>query len=125
MTSIRQQTRRRSARKSSILAWTLTAFLAVGTAAAQTAPDSSQSQNKAKGDSHITEQQANELFALVDDLIKFSSEESGLPVKNKVKRQLTTRDAVESYLSKKFDEDQDAKRMQRDEVVLKKFGLLD
>jgi hypothetical protein len=125
MTSIRQRTRRRSARKSSILAWTLTAFLAVGTAAAQTAPDSSQSQNKAKGDSHITEQQANELFALVDDLIKFSSEESGLPVKNKVKRQLTTRDAVESYLSKKFDEDQDAKRMQRDEVVLKKFGLLD
>ena len=32
---------------------------------------------------------------------------------------------MESYLEKKFNEDQDAKRLQRDEIVLKKFGLLD
>jgi hypothetical protein len=103
----------------------LVVFLFAGVAVAQTAPGSSPSKDDPKGDTHITEQQAKELFALVDELIKFSSEESGLPIKSKVKRQLTTRDAVESYLSKKFNEDQDAKRMQRDEVVLKKFGLLD
>ena len=57
--------------------------------------------------------------------IKFSSEETGLPIKSTVKRQLTTRAAVESYLNEKFNEDEDAKRMQRDEIVLKKFGLLD
>jgi hypothetical protein len=57
--------------------------------------------------------------------MKFSSDETGLPIKSAVKRQLTTRAAVESYLSEKFSEDEDAKRMQRSEIVLKKFGLLD
>jgi hypothetical protein len=33
--------------------------------------------------------------------------------------------AVESYLEEKFNEDEGAKRLQRDEIVLKKFGLLD
>ena len=79
----------------------------------------------AKSETHITPEQAKELFGMVDVLLKFSSEESGLPVKGDVKRQLTTRTAVESYLNEKFNEDQDAKRMQRSEIVLKKFGLLD
>jgi len=74
---------------------------------------------------HITPDQAKQLFALVDELIKFSSDESGLPIKSTVKRQLTTRNAVESYIREKFEEDQGAKRLQKDEIVLKKFGLLD
>jgi hypothetical protein len=61
----------------------------------------------------------------VDTLIKFSSDESGLPIKSQVKRQITSRAAVEGYLDQKFNEDQSAKRLQRDEIVLKKFGLLD
>ena len=74
---------------------------------------------------HITPEQAKQLFALVDELIKFSSDETGLPIKSTVKRTLTTRAAVESYLDEKFNEDEGAKRLQRDEIVLKKFGLLD
>jgi hypothetical protein len=94
------------------------------------APSASQSNpaqapDSAKAPAHITAEQAKQLFSLVDELIKFSSDETGLPVKDTVKRQLTTRTAVESYLEKKFNEDQDAKRLQRDEIVLKKFGLLD
>ncbi len=73
----------------------------------------------------ITPEQAQKLFGLVDQLLKFSSDETGLPVRHDVKRQLTTRAAVESYLEEKFNEDQDAKRMERSEIVLKKFGLLD
>src|SRR3984885_13553009 len=73
----------------------------------------------------ITPEQAKQLFALVDELIKFSSDETGLPIKSTVKRTLTTRTAVESYLDEKFNEDEGAKRLERDEVVLKKFGLLD
>lgn len=80
---------------------------------------------KDKGETHITPDQAKQLFALVDQLLKFSSDETGLPIKSDVKRQLTTRAAVESYLTEKFNEDEDAKRMQRSEIVLKKFGLLD
>jgi hypothetical protein len=73
----------------------------------------------------ITPEQALQLFSLVDELIKFSSDETGLPIKSTVKRQITSRDTVESYLKQKFDEDESAKRLQRSEIVLKKFGLLD
>ena len=86
---------------------------------------SAQDPDNGKPPTHITPDQAKQLFSLVDELIKFSSDETGLPIKDNVKRELTTRTAVENYLTEKFNEDQDAKRLQRDEIVLKKFGLLD
>jgi len=82
-------------------------------------------QPAAEKETHITPDQAKQLFALVDELIQFSSQETGLPIKSTVKRQLTTRAAVESYLKQKFEEDEGAKRLQKGEIVLKKFGLLD
>lgn len=74
---------------------------------------------------HITPDQAKQLFASVDQIMQFASTESGLPIKSPVKRTLTTRAAVEAYLVDKFNNDTASKRMQRDEIVLKKFGLLD
>lgn len=101
--------------------------LATATVTAQQTAGGSQgpASDKPKAESRITPQQAQQLFALVDQLLKFSSDETGLPIKGQVKRQLTNRTEVESYLKEKFDEDEDAKRMQRSEIVLKKFGLLD
>jgi len=81
--------------------------------------------DKSKSESHITPDEARELFGLVDELIRFSSDETGLAIKSDVKRQLTSRAAVEKYLKEKFDEDEGAKRLQRGEIVLEKFGLLD
>jgi hypothetical protein len=78
-----------------------------------------------KPETHINAAQAKELFATVDDLLKFASDESQLPIKQAVKRKLTTRIAVEKYLTTKMNDDKDAKRMERSEIVLKKFGLLD
>ncbi len=89
------------------------------------APPATSGKDKSRPETHITPEQAKQLFSLVDELIKFSSQETGLPIRSEVKRQLTTRAAVESYLTEKFNEDEDAKRMQRSEIVLKKFGLLD
>jgi hypothetical protein len=97
----------------------------VSSAQDQTAPQSIPSQPSSHQETRITPDQARQLFALVDELIKFSSDETGLPIKSTVKRQLTTRAVVESYLKEKFDEDQGAKRLQKGEIVLKKFGLLD
>jgi len=88
-------------------------------------PDSAKESPAKKPEIRITPDEAKELFALVDQLIQFSSQETGLPIKATVKRQLTTRTAVESYLNQKFQEDEGAKRLQRGEIVLKKFGLLD
>ncbi|MFP5236626.1 MAG: hypothetical protein ACLGSD_12050 [Acidobacteriota bacterium] len=76
-------------------------------------------------ETHITPEQAKQLFALVDQLMQFSSQETGLPIKAEVKRRLTSRAAVEAYLKERFNDDQGAKRLQQGEIVLKKFGLLD
>jgi hypothetical protein len=102
--------------------------LAASTVVPAQQPADSQSapaQPSSQKETHITPAQAKVLFALVDQLIKFSSDETGLPIKSTVKRQLTTRAVVETYLKEKFDEDQGAKRLQKGEIVLKKFGLLD
>jgi hypothetical protein len=88
-------------------------------------PGQAHGNQSAKAVAHITPEQAKQLFALVDELLKFSSDETGLPIKSDVKRQLTTRTDVESYLEEKFNEDEGAKRLQRDEIVLKKFGMID
>ncbi len=39
-------------------------------------------------------------------------------------KKLATRDEVEQYIARKMNEDQDTKRFERSQVVLKKFGLL-
>ena len=104
----------------------LAAVLAVPMAGAQAAtPKQAQPPAKPPAETHITPEQGKELFRSVDELIKFASDDTGLPIRHEVKRTLTTRAEVEKYLSEKFAEDQDAKRMQRGEIVLKKFGLLD
>jgi hypothetical protein len=95
-------------------------------AAPQTAPQPENKPDaKPPAETHITPEQAKELFRSVDELLKFASTETGLPIQHEVKRTLTTRAAVEKYLVEKFNDDQDSKRMQRSEIVLKKFGLLD
>jgi hypothetical protein len=88
-------------------------------------PKSPQTPPSSQPTTHITPDQARQLFASVDEIMKFASDETGLPTKSSVKRQMTTRDAVESYLMKKLSDDKESKRMERDEIVLKKFGLLD
>ncbi|HEY8998389.1 MAG TPA: hypothetical protein VIM60_10840, partial [Edaphobacter sp.] len=73
----------------------------------------------------MTQQQAKELFRSVDEILGFVSTDTKLPIQHSVKRKLISRDEVEKYLTKKFKEDESVQRMQRAELVLKKFGLLD
>jgi len=71
----------------------------------------------------ITPRQAEELFHSVDEILEFDSKQTGLPIKHEVKRKLTSRDEVVSYLNQHLD-DEDVQRLRRSELVLKKFGLL-
>src|SRR5208283_2885927 len=68
------------------------------------APPPSQPPSTDKPETKITPGQAKQLFSLVDELIKFSSDETGLPIKSTVKRKITSRDEVEGYLKEKFNE---------------------
>jgi hypothetical protein len=72
----------------------------------------------------ISPKEAKELFRSVDEILEFASQDTDLPIKHKVKRRLTKRDEVQSYLEKSMKEDKDAKRLERSSAVLKKFGLL-
>src|ERR1017187_5437727 len=71
----------------------------------------------------ITPREAEQLFHSVDEILAFDSKQTGLPIKKQVKRRLTSRDEVEGHLPKHM-KDKDVKRLQRSELVLKKFGLV-
>ena len=81
------------------------------------------------GDAHkdiiMTKAQEKALLASIDQIMTFVSDDTGLPPVLKVKRRLVSRDEVSKYLVKSFNEDESAKKLQRSEIVLKKFGLLD
>ena len=95
-------------------AWVAALCLAAAVAAgAQQAPpaDGAKKETQAQGqggaeagasgekkETHITPDQAKQLFALVDELIKFSSQETGLAIKSDVMRKITSRAEVEGYL---------------------------
>ncbi len=83
------------------------------------------SADETKPETRITKEQAKELFKSVDDILAFASTDSKLPVEHSVKRTLISREAVNKFLRQKFDEDESTKRLERSELVLKKFGLLD
>jgi hypothetical protein len=72
----------------------------------------------------ISPKEAEELFRSIDDILKFASKDSGFPIKQEVQRRLTSRDEVAAYIQKHMSEDEDAQRLRRSELVLKKFGLL-
>jgi hypothetical protein len=73
----------------------------------------------------LTPRQEKTLLSDEDEILHFVSKDTLLPIKSPVKCRFISRDAVAKELRKKFDEDKGAKRLERSELVLKKFGLLD
>jgi hypothetical protein len=72
----------------------------------------------------ISPQAAEALFRSVDEILKFASKDTALPIREDVKRRLVNRDEVVAFIQKHMAEDEDAQRLRRSELVLKKFGLL-
>jgi hypothetical protein len=72
----------------------------------------------------MSKQQAEELLKSVDEILAWVSKDTGLPIKHPVKRKLATRAEVEKYVGDRMTKDEDAKRLQRSVLVLKKFGLV-
>ena len=137
MTRVKQLYRRRGRGLSSFLLSLAIAALALAHAPAtsgfrdQVAPatpgDSEQQKpgsTETQAETKISPEEAKELFQDVDAILKFASLDTDLPIKKEVKRRLTTREEVVSYLEKNMKEDKDTERLRRSERVLKKFGLL-
>jgi hypothetical protein len=83
-----------------------------------------QSSPQAEVDTKITPEQAEELFRSVDEILKFASKETGLPIKTPVKRKLASRDEVVSYIEQRMKDDPDTERIDRASATLEKLGLL-
>lgn len=96
------------------------AFLAAAPVAAQQPKE----KQPAKPTKKISDAERDELFASVDQILKWVSRDTGLPIKFEIKRELSTRDQVQKYVEERMKEDDDQKRLERSELVLKKFGLL-
>jgi hypothetical protein len=91
---------------------------------APSAPGAHAETEEPEKDHLLTPAEAKELLASVDEVLHFVSQDTLLPIKNSVKKQIVNRDQVEKYLSEKFESDVDRIRFERSELVLKKFGLL-
>ncbi|HJW98678.1 MAG TPA: hypothetical protein VJ453_00865 [Terriglobales bacterium] len=72
----------------------------------------------------ITSEEARQLFASIDETLTWLSKDTGYTIKQKVKGELASREQVAKYVDERLNDDEDAKRLERSEVVLKKFGLL-
>ena len=72
----------------------------------------------------ITKSEAKALFRSVDEILRFVSHDTGLPIKHKVKKKLITRDQVERYVEDHIKTDKDAQRIERSQLVLRKFGMI-
>ena len=72
----------------------------------------------------LSEAEKRELLQSVDGILGFASADSGLRIHEPVQRRLVSRMEVTAYLREHFAEDESTRRMERSELVLKKFGLL-
>jgi hypothetical protein len=87
-------------------------------------PPAASDDTSAAQETIVSPKEAKELFRSVDEILKFASQDTDLPIERSVKRKLANRNQVQSYLEKSMKDDKDAKRMERSSAVLKKFGLL-
>ena len=90
-------------------------------AAAQQAPAAAQ---EAAEEHHVTAAEAKALFRSLDDILRFASEHSGLPVLHPVKKKMASREEVAKYIEARMKEQGNGERFDRSALSLKKLGLL-
>ncbi len=75
-------------------------------------------------DYHISPEETKQLFEEVDRIFTFVSEDTGLPMKGPIQKRIVTRQEVANYVETQLNKDESAKRLERSQLVLKKFGLI-
>ena len=98
----------------------LLVFAAAAPAQQTSSPDSKPNKEKIE----TSEKQADELFHEMNSILEFVSDDTKLPIKHPVKHKLVGRDEVEKNTDERLKKDKDTKRLEKAEIVLKKFGLI-
>ncbi|HTO98059.1 MAG TPA: hypothetical protein VMK66_13510, partial [Myxococcales bacterium] len=108
-------------------AWLLALLLAWASAGAQqasTAPaaparnklqtdSAARERDNERHESHLSRQDAEELFHSVDSILRFASDDTRLPVRQPVQRALASRDQVERYVEEEMRKDKESGRFKR------------
>ncbi len=107
-----------------------------GSSAQTFGDDSASGQNQSLGDLarkvrkdttaevKMSDEDAKKLFRSVDKIVAFAAEDSGFPQHSAVKRQLVGHTEVEQYTRQQVAKDENAQRLARSEMTMKKFGFL-
>jgi hypothetical protein len=75
-------------------------------------------------DTKMSDDDAKKLFAAVDRIANFASEDSGFPLHSPVKRRMISPDDLEQSARTNLSKQEYAERFSRAELTMKKFGLL-
>jgi len=98
--------------------------------AAQTADDRSLGdiardvRAKQRTEIQVTQEDAKEIFASVDEILDFASKETGFPKRSPVKRQLIGRKQLDAETARELSKEAKVEKLSQSELVLKKLGLL-
>jgi hypothetical protein len=79
---------------------------------------------KKKPEVVVDQEDAEKLFREVDSILAFASASSELPKRTTVKYKLVGRDEVDQHFAESLATSESTDRLQRSELVLKKFGML-
>ncbi len=108
-------------------------LLAAGSAAAWQHSDrqeppsdaADQQQERPREERRISPKREQELFTKLDEVLRFASTDTKLPIRRRVERKLVSREEARELMALRRKEEEDrTRRARRSEVVLKKFGLL-
>jgi hypothetical protein len=72
----------------------------------------------------VTDEDAKTLFKEIDAILKFASQDAHLPIRTPVKHKVIGRDEVDKMMADYLAKDEERKKIQQSELVMKKFGLL-
>ncbi len=90
-------------------------------------PDASPSaaQDKPREERRISAKREQELLTKADEILRFASNDTKLPIRRRVERKLVSREEARELIARRRKEEQErARQTVRSEVVLKKLGLL-
>ena len=72
----------------------------------------------------VSPEEAQKILSSVQPVLKFASETSGLPIHSPVKSRMISRNDVHATIEARKVDDDDSKRLQAEELSLKKFGFV-
>lgn len=80
--------------------------------------------DQSAADYHLSPAEAQQLFRSIDDILRFDSLHTGLPIQHAVKKKLATRAEVAAFVEKRLKEQGNDTRFDREVRSLKRLGLL-